>query len=216
MPFCAVRAAGRALTLVVCAQRAICVRGFARGVRGMGMCPRTRSGPRSQRLPRLYLTQDVYWIGYLLSSEQTHTQVQLLFARALEDQGLLGSDGLPPERDEEGPILVAWSDNGAEMTAIDTRQFIALMAIAQHHGRPGTPDRPGARRIVLQPPEGRLATPGRDPRPDRARHRARPHPHPVQHRPAAMRREAPCCIPGAAGRDSKEVPGSNGLPGSER
>ena len=37
-----------------------------------------------------------YWIGYLLSSEQTHTQAQLLFARALEDQGLLGPDGLPP------------------------------------------------------------------------------------------------------------------------
>jgi putative transposase len=80
-----------------------------------------------------------YWIGYLLSSEQTHTQAQLLFARALEDQGLLGSDGLPPERDDEGPILVAWSDNGSEMTALDTRQFMALMAIAQHHGRPGTP-----------------------------------------------------------------------------
>jgi transposase InsO family protein len=80
-----------------------------------------------------------YWIGYLLTSEQTHTQVQLLFARALEDQGLLGDDGLPPERDGEGPILVAWSDNGSEMTAIDTRQFMALMAIAQHHGRPGTP-----------------------------------------------------------------------------
>ena len=31
-----------------------------------------------------------YWIGYLLTSEQTHTQVQLLFAQALEDQGLLG------------------------------------------------------------------------------------------------------------------------------
>ena len=80
-----------------------------------------------------------YWIGYLLSSEQTHTQVQLLFARALEEQGLLGADGLPPEHDSEGPILVAWSDNGAEMTAVDTRQFMALMAIAQHHGRPGTP-----------------------------------------------------------------------------
>jgi putative transposase len=80
-----------------------------------------------------------YWIGYLLSTEQTHTQAQLLFASALEDQGLLGPDGLPPERDEDGPILVAWSDNGAEMTAIDTRQFMALMAIAQHHGRPGTP-----------------------------------------------------------------------------
>ena len=81
-----------------------------------------------------------YWIGYLLSSEQTHTQVQLLFARALEDQGLLGPDGLPAGRDgEDGPILVAWSDNGSEMTAIDTRAFMALMAIAQHHGRPGTP-----------------------------------------------------------------------------
>jgi len=81
-----------------------------------------------------------YWIGYLLSSEQTTTQVQLLFASALEDQGLLGADGLPPDHGpEDPPVLVAWSDNGAEMTAIDTRQFMALMAIAQHHGRPGTP-----------------------------------------------------------------------------
>jgi putative transposase len=60
--------------------------------------------------------------------------VQLLFASALEDQGLFGPDGLPPEREQDGPILVAWSDNGSEMTAIDTRQFMALMAIAQHHG----------------------------------------------------------------------------------
>ena len=65
--------------------------------------------------------------------------MQLLFARALEDQGLLGADGLPLGGDDEGPILVAWSDNGTEMTAIDTRQFMALMTIAQHHGRPGTP-----------------------------------------------------------------------------
>jgi len=80
-----------------------------------------------------------YWIGYLLTSEQTHTQVQFLFAQALESQGLLGPDGLPLGEDHDGPILVAWSDNGAEMTAIDTRQFMALMTIAQHHGRPGTP-----------------------------------------------------------------------------
>jgi putative transposase len=80
-----------------------------------------------------------YWIGYLLTSEQTHTQVQLLFARALEDQRLLGADGLPLRDEQDGPILVAWSDNGSEMKAIDTRQFMALMAIAQHHGRPGTP-----------------------------------------------------------------------------
>ena len=91
-----------------------------------------------------------YWIGYLLSSEQTSTQAQLLFARALEDQQLLaldgnphtavGEDGLPIAIDDDGlPMLIAWSDNGSEMTAIDTRKFMALMAITQHHGRPGTP-----------------------------------------------------------------------------
>jgi len=80
-----------------------------------------------------------YWIGYLLSVEQTSTQAQLLFAEALEDQGLLGPDGLPISGDHDEPILVAWSDNGSEMTASDTRGFMALMTIAQHHGRPGTP-----------------------------------------------------------------------------
>ena len=89
-----------------------------------------------------------YWIGYLLTSEMTSTQVQLLFARALEDQRLvdtatgvlLGLDGRPLDHDADaGPILVAWSDNGPEMTSGDTREFMALMAIAQHHGRPGTP-----------------------------------------------------------------------------
>jgi len=96
--------------------------------------------PRPKRVA--YAIVDVvtrYWIGYLLSSEQTSTQAQLLFARALEDERLLGADGKPRDAEQHGPILVAWSDNGAEMTAIDTRQFMALMAIAQHHGRPGTP-----------------------------------------------------------------------------
>jgi len=89
-----------------------------------------------------------YWIGYLLTAEMTSTQAQLLFAAALEDQGLLdpatgelvgpGRGRLQPGGDTV-PILVAWSDNGPEMTAADTRQFMALMAIAQHHGRPGTP-----------------------------------------------------------------------------
>lgn len=92
-----------------------------------------------------------HWIGYLLTTEQTSTQAQLLFAQALEDQGVLGPDGLPLARagekppaalaeDRDGlPVLIAWSDNGSEMTATDTRQFMAIMAITQHHGRPGTP-----------------------------------------------------------------------------
>ena len=127
-----------------------------------------------------------YWIGYLLSSEQTSTQAQLLFARALQDQGLRAADGRPSEGDREGPILVAWSDNGAEMTALDTRQFMALMTIAQHHGRPGTPtDQAHVESFFSH--LGRLATPHRDTRPGRARHRARPHPPRVQHRPVARR-----------------------------
>ncbi len=70
-----------------------------------------------------------YWIGYLLSGEQTSTQAQLLFARALEDQRLLAADRTPQTAVGEDGLPVA----------IDTRKFMALMAITQHHGRPGTP-----------------------------------------------------------------------------
>jgi putative transposase len=81
-----------------------------------------------------------YWIGWLSTTEQTATQVQLLFTDALEDQGLLGPDGRPLRTSTvEEPALIAWSDNGPEMTAGDTKTFMALMAILQHHGRPGTP-----------------------------------------------------------------------------
>lgn len=86
-----------------------------------------------------------FWIGSLSTTEQTATQVQLLFTDALDSEGLLDPDGGPIRRggasgdDNDGPVLVAWSDNGPEMTAGDTRTFMALMAIIQHHGRPGTP-----------------------------------------------------------------------------
>ena len=80
------------------------------------------------------------WIGYLLTNQKTSTQAQLVFAQALEDQDLLGAGGRPPAVENGGlPVLIAWSDNGSEMTANDTRAFMALMTIAQHHGRPGTP-----------------------------------------------------------------------------
>jgi len=68
-----------------------------------------------------------YWIAYLLSVEQTSTQAQLLFACALTDQQLLGPDGLSVSGEDRGsPVLVAWSDNSAEMTATDTRQFLSV------------------------------------------------------------------------------------------
>lgn len=81
-----------------------------------------------------------FWIGWLSTTEQSSTQVQLLFTDALEDQGLLDADGRPLRRgDDREPALIAWSDNGPEMKAGDTRTFMALMAIWQHHGRPHTP-----------------------------------------------------------------------------
>jgi putative transposase len=96
--------------------------------------------PRTKRVA--YAIVDVvtrYWIGYLLSSEQTSTQAQLLFATALEDQGLVDGSGQRVVGEDGLPVLIAWSDNGSEMTATDTRGFMALMTIHQHHGRPGTP-----------------------------------------------------------------------------
>lgn len=83
------------------------------------------------------------WIDTLVSVEETATQVQVLFEHALELEGLLEllTDewlDLDPD-DPRWPILLAVSDNGPPMTAEATRAFMALMAIAQHHGRPHTP-----------------------------------------------------------------------------
>lgn len=83
------------------------------------------------------------WIDTLVSTEETATQVVVIFERALEAEGLL--DLLTDERldlptdDPRRPILLAVSDNGPQMTVHDTRAFMALVAIAQHHGRPHTP-----------------------------------------------------------------------------
>ncbi len=83
------------------------------------------------------------WIDTLVSVEETATQVRVIFDHALELEGLL--DLLTDERldlepdDPARPILLAVSDNGPQMTATDTRAYMTLMAIAQHHGRPHTP-----------------------------------------------------------------------------
>jgi transposase InsO family protein len=86
------------------------------------------------------------WIDTLLCPEATHVQVQALFTRALEREGLLDQiltliDELAPDADpaELQPVLLSVSDNGAQMTSGSTREFMALHAIATHYGRPGTP-----------------------------------------------------------------------------
>ena len=87
------------------------------------------------------------WLTEVVSVEETSTQVELAFTAALAAEGLLdqvetrhqdGTVDLTVD-DETRPILLAVSDNGPQMTSGSTREFMALCAIAQHFGRPGTP-----------------------------------------------------------------------------
>lgn len=86
------------------------------------------------------------WITEVVSVEETATQIQVAFTQALDLEGLLplvearqdGTVDLTAD-DPSRPILLAVSDNGPQMTAGSTREFMALCAIVQHFGRPGTP-----------------------------------------------------------------------------
>ncbi len=89
------------------------------------------------------------WLTHVVSAQETHTQVRLGFEQALDAEGMLEtaldradargrSLGLAGE-DELTPILLAVSDNGSQMIAGHTRKFMAMVAIAQHFGRPATP-----------------------------------------------------------------------------
>jgi putative transposase len=87
------------------------------------------------------------WLTEVVSVEETSEQVKLGFTKALEAEGLWPAVEAHHQRmladpyadDERQPMLLAISDNGPQMTSGSTRQFMALSAIAQHFGRPGTP-----------------------------------------------------------------------------
>ena len=86
------------------------------------------------------------WICEVVSAEETGLQVQLAFTLALEQEGLLDAVDEHQRRladptvdDPARPVLLAVSDNGPQMTSGSTREFLAMCAIAQHFGRPGTP-----------------------------------------------------------------------------
>jgi transposase InsO family protein len=86
------------------------------------------------------------WLTEIVSAEETSTQVELAFTDALDAEGLLAAVERRPAGlvdagtdDQARPILLAVSDNGPQMTSGSTREFMALHAIAQHFGRPGTP-----------------------------------------------------------------------------
>jgi putative transposase len=91
-----------------------------------------------------------YWLSTVVSAEESSTQVEVAFTRALltdgkdhllEDPTLLAelAGGAVPDRDEL-PVLLAISDNGPQMTSTSTKAFMAGARIAQHFGRPSTPN----------------------------------------------------------------------------
>lgn len=98
------------------------------------------------------------WITTVCSIEESSTQVELAFTRALETEGLWQAadeaatdelikalvDGEAEVIDkaiDDGhrPLLLAISDNGPQMRSHSTKEFLAGVAIARQFGRPGVP-----------------------------------------------------------------------------
>ena len=90
-----------------------------------------------------------YWLSTVVSAEESSTQVEVAFTRALCTDGkdhLLDGNlldelrtGVVPDSDEL-PVLLALSDNGPQMTSHATKAFMAGARIATHFGRPATPN----------------------------------------------------------------------------
>jgi hypothetical protein len=135
------------------------------------------------------------WLAEVVSAEETSTQVQVVFTQALEREGLLArvtarQDGLVDLTvdDPARPVLLALSDNGPQMTSGSTREFMALCAIHQHFGRPGTPTDQAWTWVAVRPRQGRMAPPQPAPRPGDLARRTRGRAGALQ-RGAAARRD---------------------------
>ena len=106
--------------------------------------------PRAGRVA--YAILDVVtrkWLATLVTAEETATQVQVVFCDALDSEGLWPAvEARQAERARHGddsgdsgeePILLAMSDNGPQMRAGTTREFLAMCSIVSRFGWPGTP-----------------------------------------------------------------------------
>ena len=145
--------------------------------------------PRAGRVA--YAILDVVtrkWLATLVTAEETATQVEVVFTEALDTEGLWpvvearqADRARRGDDSDEEPILLAMSDNGPQMRAGTTREFLALCSIAARFGRPGTPDGPSMDRDPVRPRQNRVAPPREDHRPQHAASRARQRPTRLQH-----------------------------------
>ena len=107
------------------------------------------------------------WLSTVLSAEETSTQVQVVFLDALEAEGMLEAI---EARDAQSSTLwrqppscrSCWRSltTALHELGLDERKFMAMLAIAQHFGRPGTPT-DQAWIEPLRPRQGRVAAPRR-------------------------------------------------------
>ncbi len=86
------------------------------------------------------------WIAEITAADETSTEVQAVFNRALRIEGLdavideRNPDGIAWDPDsDEVPVLLVMSDNGPQMNSGSTKEFMAMAWLATHYGRPGTP-----------------------------------------------------------------------------
>ncbi|MDN5861348.1 MAG: integrase core domain-containing protein, partial [Pseudonocardia sp.] len=98
------------------------------------------------------------WITTVCSAEESSTQVEIAFTRALDAEdlwhaadaaataelvkALVDGDAEVIDKavaDGDRPLLLAISDNGPQMRSHSTKEFLAGVAIARQFGRPGVP-----------------------------------------------------------------------------
>ncbi len=123
-------------------------------------------------------------VGHRRLGRGVSTQVEVAFTRALVADGkehLLDQDllehlayGVVPDDDERVPVLLAVSDNGPQMTSRATAVFMAGARIAQHFGRPSTPNDQAWVESCFGHLKGEHLAPGEDRRSRRPRGRAGP------------------------------------------
>ena len=82
---------------------------------------------------------------------------------------------------DEEPILLARSDNGPQMRAGTTREFLAMCSIAARFGRPGAPTDQAWIETLFGHVKTEWPPPRTDHRPQHAASRTRQRPHRLQH-----------------------------------
>lgn len=97
------------------------------------------------------------WLATVVSAEESSTQVEVAFTRALVadgkehllDEALLDelAHGVVPDNDDRVPVLLAVSDNGPQMTSTATALFMPVPASHSTSGAPAPrTTRPGSSR----------------------------------------------------------------------